>query len=94
MSELDTGPELTKVPKYRKKKHKQELSNDSLRKRAKFFFIGNMASTGGWLLVYIFIILILFSLFVFGKAFLCPDFASMKRNPSWYCHIDDADAAK
>jgi hypothetical protein len=65
---------------------KVDESPDSLWKQTKLYIKGN-AFYSGLILAACFLGLVVFiSFVVLGKAFLCPDFASMKdESPPWYC---------
>ena len=64
----------------------------SLKRKILLYLFGNMATSSFTALIMVVILAALFSIFVFAKAFICPDFASMKRSSAWYCHNDDDDS--
>jgi len=68
-----SGPEDGTVPEV------------SLKRRIFLYLFGNAATGGIAMLLIVVIVGILFSLFVFAKAFLCPDFAGSKKSDAWYC---------
>lgn len=57
---------------------------ESLRKRMMLLVFGNMATSSFATLMWLVLIFVLFSLFVFAKAFICYDFVAKKKN-AWYC---------
>ncbi|MDE3059575.1 MAG: hypothetical protein KGJ06_01020 [Pseudomonadota bacterium] len=82
---LTAGPALAKKL-YGKAKQNQE--DDSLTRRAFLYFTGNMASAGFVFIMMLAGVIALFSLLVFAKGFLCPDFAQEKKNTAWYCSFN------
>ena len=84
------GPEILHPPGVRRSKSFKSDGPDGFWKQTKLYLKGNAMITivtlGGCLMS----LVVLFSLFVLSKAFLCPDFASMKdEKPPWYCTYRD-----
>lgn len=70
----------------RAKLMKIDENPDTLWKQLKLYVKGNALYSSMVLTACILGLIIFISLFVVSKAFLCPDFASMKdKNPPWYC---------
>ena len=65
---------------------KEDVANEkmSLKRRIMLYIFGNMATSSYAALIMAIILGAVFSLFVFAKGFLCPDFASMQSS-AWYC---------
>jgi|GEM_PF-2441644 len=59
-------------------------AQESMRKRIILLMFGNMATSSFATLMWLVLLFILFSFFVFAKAFICYDFVA-KKNNSWYC---------
>jgi len=90
---IATGPAVAKAS-YAKVLGEDGDRKDTLRKRIFLYFTGNMATSSFAFMVMVVGLGLLFSFFVFAKAFICPDFASMKRNHSWYCSMFVSDDEK
>jgi len=78
-----SGPAVGK--KSYQRAFKRKSKPDSLWQQMYSYLSGHMvASVYGMFLAVVFLI-VLFTAFTFSKAFLCPDFATAKRNTAWYC---------
>ncbi len=79
------GPSLGKRYYPGKLNEQAKKEQDSPLRQIMLYMTGN-AATGGTIVMFIVaVIAILFTLFVFAKSFLCPDFATAKKNVAWYC---------
>lgn len=80
------GPEIMRPPGRRKSNQLKTEGPDSLWKQCKLYIKGNSIIAALVIIATIALTIVLLSLFVLSKAFLCPDFASMKdKTPPWYC---------
>lgn len=89
--DIFSGPEIMRPSGVRKATSMKSEGPDTVWKQFKLYAKGNSLSAG-LTLGACFVGLILFiSLFMVSKAFLCPDFASIRdKNPPWYCDIKNA----
>lgn len=80
-------PEITQVSWFaRTDKYKQKRRPDGLLGQLTNYFKGHTAPTFYWVVMYLMILLIIYSLFVVSKGYLCPDFANAEKNLNpWYC---------
>jgi len=83
---LTAGPSVAKT-NYAKTLGSDATRKDTVTKRLFFYLTGNITASSFAMFVMVAILGIIFSLFIFAKAFICPDFASMKKNHSWYCSL-------
>ncbi len=86
--EIFLGPEIMRPAGRRKSNAINTEGPDSLWKRCKLYVKGNSIIAALVIITTIALTVVLLSLFVLSKAFLCPDFASMKeKSPPWYCSL-------
>lgn len=85
--ELSAGPAVGKVMHAGRIAADGSTKEETWSKRMFLYLTGNMATSSFAALTMLVIIAVLFTFFIMGKSFLCPDFGSMKRNHSWYCQM-------
>jgi hypothetical protein len=85
--DIFTGPAvMNPIGITRAKLMKVDENPDTLWKQMKLYIKGNALYSSMVFIAYVIALISFFSMFVVSKAFLCPDFASMKdKNPPWYC---------
>ena len=84
--DIFSGPQIMRQPGLHKSSMMKNDGPDSLWKQFKLYMRGNSMAAGLTLIACFLGLIVLISLFVVSKAFLCPDFASMKdEKPPWYC---------
>jgi len=82
------GPEIMRPAGRRKSNEMHSEGPDSLWKQCKLYVKGNSIIAALVIIATVALTVVFLSLFVLSKAFLCPDFASMKdKNPPWYCNF-------
>ena len=83
--EFSSGPAVGRASYPGSKNSDSGAPEETLKRRIMLYIFGNMATSSYAMLIMVIILGMIFSLFVFAKAFLCPDFASMKHSNAWYC---------
>jgi hypothetical protein len=92
--ELSSGPAVAKAGYPGKLGASGNLEQQGVRKKIFTFLRANIATSSFTMFIMVTALGTIFSLFVFAKAFICPDFASMKRTHAWYCPTNTENANK
>ena len=83
--ELSSGPAVGRGTQPGAVAADGTVPKESLKRRIMLYMFGNIAVSSYAMLIMVVILGVIFSIAVFAKGFLCPDFVSMKRNTAWYC---------
>jgi hypothetical protein len=86
---FSTGPTLGQRYYPGALDEKAQAKQASLKRQIMLYLTGNAATGGTMVMLAIVIVAITFTLFILAKSFLCPDFATVKKNLAWYCQQAD-----
>jgi hypothetical protein len=81
---FSAGPQIAKQSLWFKKRE-QRGNADSSWQQFSLYIKGNVAPAGMIVASVAITLLIIYSLFVVSKGWLCPDFVEAKKNTAWYC---------
>lgn len=89
--ELSSGPAVGRGNYPGKLSIEGEAQQNSLKRRIMLYLFGNAATSSFALFLMIVFLGIIFSVLVFARAIVCPDFAVANQNKAWYCKIGKED---
>jgi hypothetical protein len=89
--ELSSGPAVGRGNYPGRLNPEGEAQQNSLKRRTMLYLFGNMATSSFALFLMIVFLGVVFSVLVFARAIVCPDFAVANQNKAWYCKIGKED---